>query len=222
MNSRVGLFHGAVGAIAPITAEWRTTAPEVALAHYVDEGFLAAIERDGPQPAVVARLARWLDCIARDGVDAILMTCSCASPLAPALRPTLRCPLVAIDEAMLADALAAGSRLGIVATLPAAAETTERLLRAAATRPLTTSVRVAPGAAAHLRAGQTAEHDTAIRSAIAELGQNLDAIVLAQVSMRSAVAGSPPGTFPVPVLTSGASAVRRILDLLGRPPASRS
>ena len=214
MTTRIGLFHATLNAVEPIVAEWRAVDPTVELLHYVDEGLLPAIQRQGLNGPVMTRLSSWLLQACEDEVDALLMTCSAATPLARPLREILPRTLVAIDEVMIAEALSMGRRLGVVATVPQAAATTRDLLERVASehqRRIQIVTEVVPEAFARLRAGDREAHDHAVRGATLALAAGVDAIVFAQVSMSRAL--GPGFVCPVPVLTSAAGAVKRTLAL---------
>jgi hypothetical protein len=130
--------------------------------------------------------------------------------------------LVAIDEAMLEEALARGPRIGIVATLESAARTTQTLLEQAAHDArcsIDTRSVLAHGAFDALSRGDLEAHDRSIRTAVAALAPEVDVLVFAQVSMIRVHLS--PGTVPVPVLTSAAGAVRRTLEAISLSTASR-
>ncbi len=210
MTARIGLFHATLNAVAPAVEAWRETRRPVDLRHYVDEGLLDHVRRNGLDHDAVARLRHWLELIASDGAAAIMTTCSSLSPALPPLRAQVSRPVIGIDDAMIDDAVARGTRIGIVATLATAAETTRSLFAA---RPeaadLTLTTRVPDRAFEALARGEHDTHDRAIQAAAAALAPGVDVIVLAQLSMSRALpmlAG-----LPAPVLTSGPGAVARTL-----------
>jgi Asp/Glu/hydantoin racemase len=209
MNPRIGLFHATLNAIPGAEAVWRDAAAPVTLCHYLDEGLLAHVRDHGLDDTARARLHHWLGLIARDGVAAIMTTCSSLSPALPALRAQLACPVIGIDDAMIGEALRAGPRIGIVATLRSAAETTRSLLAAAAAKPVTPEIRLAAGAFEALARGDTATHDRLVATAVRAIAPSCDIVLLAQLSMARA---TPLLTdLATPVLTSGPGAVRRTL-----------
>lgn len=218
MTTTIGLFHATLNAVGPVVDAWTRCGTPVSLQHHMDEGLLPLAATRGPlDPAVIERLRTWLDHMANDGVDAIMTTCSSLTPTVAALRPAIRRPVVAIDEAMLEEALARGSRIGIVATVEGAASTTRRLLeQAAATAGCAIGTRstLADGAFAALSRGDLAMHDRAVCAAAARLAPEVDVLVFAQVSMSRVLV--PRDMVPVPVLTSAAGAVRRTLEAVAR------
>lgn len=218
MSLRIGLFHATLNAIPGIEAAWQEAGAPVTLSHYVDEGLLPQVRAHGLDHAARQRFQRWLELIAGDRVAAILTTCSSLSPLVPAVRRELACPLIAIDDAMIEEAVKLGSRIGVVATLPNAADTTWSLLQAAANRPLHGPTRVAVGAFESLSRGDAATHDRLVQSAVRDIAGDCEGVVLAQLSMGRARAGLRD--LSVPVFSSGPSAVQRTwLAAQARSPA---
>lgn len=218
MTPTIGLFHATVNAIQPMVDAWRMSGHRAGFRHYVDEGMLPLVGRHGAtSPAVLERLRGWLTLIDHDGATAVLTTCSSLTPAVAHLRPAFPRPLVAIDEAMIDEALGRATRIGLVATLPGAAATTRALLEAAgqaASRPPAITTAVAEGAFDALSRGDTAAHDRATADAARSLVSRVDLIVLAQISMMRALPAL--AELPVPVLASAPGAIRRVLDGIER------
>jgi len=207
---RIGLFHATLAAIPAAESAWHAADQPVSLIHYLDEGLLGHVRRHGLEETTRRRLRCWLELISGDGVDAIMTTCSSLSPLIADLRPHIVRPIVAIDDAMIEQALAGGPRIGIVATLASAAETTRGLLSASpGASALTLTTRIAHGAFEALGCGKMEDHDRTVRDAVVELAGESDVIVLAQLSMARALPLIKG--LPIPVLTSGPGAVQRTL-----------
>lgn len=220
MNARIGLVHATLAAVEPMAAAFRREAPEVALLHFLDEGLLPLVGREGLSPGAVAALAHLVDRAIASSVDAVLLTCSSYSPAVPALREKCARPVVGIDEAMLRQAVAAGPRIAVVATVPSAGPTTEKLLLACAAeagREIEVQVALVGDAFAALQRGDAATHDERVRACVAALVPACDVIVLAQISMARAVADA--SDFGKPVLTSPRSSVRAVLARIGVNPA---
>ena len=149
------------------------------------------------------------------GADAILFTCSAFGPAIEACAAAVPIPVLKPNEAMLAEALAAGSRIGLVATfgpsIPALNTELEDLARARGQKITVASCTVAPALAA-LQEGDAETHDRLIAEAAAEL-MPCDALVLGQFSMASA-ARLIPARSGCKILTSPDSAVVRLKQAL--------
>jgi aspartate/glutamate racemase len=219
-NLRIGLVHATLAAVQPMVAAFRREAPGVTLLHFLDEGLLPQVDREGLSERATAELGRLVARAAETGADGVLLTCSAYSPAVPAVQARCAVPVASVDEAMLRAALEHGPRIGVVATVAAAGPTTAALLRAYAAENggrADVAVRVVPEAFAELHAGRPEEHDRLVRAQIEALLPECDAVVLAQISMARAVAGAP--AWPKPVLTSPATAIRAILSRLTPAPA---
>jgi Asp/Glu/hydantoin racemase len=118
---------------------------------------------------------------------------------------------------MIAAALDAGTRIGVVATNPPAAPAAAAQLAAGAkARGVEIDVvqSVAEGAFAIGNAGDRITHDRMVVAAAERIADTVDVLCLAQVSMALA-RGAVQAKVKVPVLTSPATAVARLRALLG-------
>ena len=153
------------------------------------------------------------------GADAILFTCSAFGPAIERVASRLAVPVLKPNEAMFAEALTSGRRIGMLATFAPSIPSMEDEFRADAARAgaaVELRSRLVPGALDALNAGRPDEHARHIVEAAGALGE-CDAIMLAQFSMAP-VAGALRQAVACPVLTSPASAVATLKDRLeGRP-----
>ncbi|MDQ3404909.1 MAG: aspartate/glutamate racemase family protein, partial [Actinomycetota bacterium] len=120
-----------------------------------------------------------------------------------------------VDAPMAEEAVAAGARIGVFATLQSTLGPTTRLIeRIASAKGLDREVRavVCDDAFAALGRGETESHDRMIAERAARLAEEVDVLVLAQASMARVV----PGDLPVPVLSSPRSAVRALAAAVER------
>ena len=121
-----------------------------------------------------------------------------------------------IDEAMAEEASSIGRRVGVVATVSTTLEPTVRLIKKKAddlARPIEVAERIAEGAFEALLRGDAAQHDEILKNTISTLAEQVDVVVLAQVSMARLV---PQLTgVRVPVLSSPRSGVAALKRALG-------
>jgi Asp/Glu/hydantoin racemase len=133
------------------------------------------------------------------------------------IRGRVCLPIVKIDEAMLAEAVRLGNRIGIVATNPTTLEPTQRsLLAQAATRGRGIEVELVlvEGALTALLQGHGRTHDRMVSEAVLKLAERVDVVALAQASMARVLAVIPEGASPVPVLSSPHLALTQIRALM--------
>ena len=217
---KIGLIHATLVAVQPMVTAFRERAPAVTLLHFLDEGLLPLVNREGLTPHAIGELERLVERAVASDVAGILLTCSAYSPVVPAIQARCPVPILSADDAMLRAALALGSRLGVIATVEAAGPTTAALLKELAAetgQPLTLDVRVVPAAFAALKAGDGPGHDRLVREQITALLPLCDAVILAQISMARALTGAP--VFAKPVLTSPETSIAALLARLPSPVA---
>ncbi|MGQ0750327.1 MAG: aspartate/glutamate racemase family protein [Betaproteobacteria bacterium] len=166
-------------------------------------------------PAMVERFVALARYAHGCGADAVLFTCSAFGPAIEAAQRALPIPVLKPNEAMFDEALAAGNRIGLLATfapsVPALKAELEQMARERKLR-IQISTLTVPSALKALHAGQSEEHDRIIAQAAEEIG-DCDALILGQFSMASAAALIPnqPGRR---ILTSPTSAVMQLKRVL--------
>jgi hypothetical protein len=210
---RIALIHALQHSLPPIAASFAKLWPEVELMHLLDDSLSADLEREGGLTrGMTERFLKLGRYATGTGADAILFTCSafgpCIEAVARAERPT---PVLKPNEAMIEQAVAKGSRIGLLSTFPPTLATMPR--------EFPDSVQVVPkladGARAALDRGNPGEHDRLIAEAAKSL-RDCDVIALSQFSMARAaplvaqVSGRP-------VLTTPDSAVEKLRDMLSVP-----
>jgi Asp/Glu/hydantoin racemase len=224
MTRRLALIH-TVGSLVPVFGGLtRELAPDVSTTNLVDEALLEEAIAGGEVPQATAdRLERHVAAALEAGADAVLVTCSSMGGVVDDLRARHGWPVLRVDEAMVDVALAAGPRIGVVATLASTLRPTADLVRWRARElgrdetELQVLTRLVDGAFAALKAGDAEAHDAAVRGALRELIPKVDAIVLAQASMAR-VAGTlePDEARRTPILASPRLGVERAVEQLGR------
>ena len=222
--TRLALIHTVRSLVPVFGALTRELAPDVTTRDLVDEALLEEAIAAGEVPRATAQrleglVRRALD----DGADAVLVTCSSMGAVVDDLRERHGWPLLRVDEAMVDAALAAGSRIGVVATLGSTLRPTAELVtrRARELGPdegfVEVVSRVVDGAFASLKAGDLEGHDEAVRASLRELIPQVDVIILAQASMARVVSTLEPDEHArTPILSSPRPGVERAVELLAR------
>jgi Asp/Glu/hydantoin racemase len=217
MPPRIALIHAVATAIPPIQHAFKEGWPQATLCNLLDDDLMPAYTREGGlTPHITERICALALYAARTGADGILFTCSVFPQAEDMAKQLVRVPLLKPDEAMIAAALDAGNRIGVVATNPPAAPAAAAQLQAgAAARGMAIEVvqSVADGAFAIGNAGDAATHDRMVVQATERIAESADVICLAQVSMALARA-AVQAKVKVPVLTSPATAVARLKSML--------
>jgi Asp/Glu/hydantoin racemase len=197
--------------------------PGVQLHHILDEPMIERVRRRGAlAPDDAARLASHVEAASQIGADVVLVTCSTISPCVDSIRAAAPIPVLKIDEAMIAEAVRLGTRIGVVATSRTTLEPTRGLLEAEAARAgktLQVELVFVDEALAALLAGSGETHDRLVRDAVMALVERSDVVVLAQASMARVLAVIPENARPVPILSSPHLALAQVRSLLasGKP-----
>jgi Asp/Glu/hydantoin racemase len=164
--------------------------------------------------AIAARILHYVMAAEKNGADAVMVTCTSVNEAAAYARRFSQIPVLNIDEPVARMAVAAGTRIGVLATLPTSPKATIRLLETEAARQgkaITTVPLVAEGAYDILIAGDRAKHDEMVNDALFRLAKQVDVITFAQISMSLV----PHGDCGVPLFKIGRSGFDEVKKLMG-------
>jgi Asp/Glu/hydantoin racemase len=128
-------------------------------------------------------------------------------------------PVLRVDRPLAEEAVAAGRRVGVIATLRTTLEPTADLVARCAAetgRAIELTARLCDGAFEALMSGNAARHDELVLAALEKLSAQVDVIVLAQASMARVVSTIPLDERRVPILASPPLAIERIARLIER------
>jgi len=192
--------------------------PETQLVHILDEPLLQRIHQRGhPASEDSARLQTHVTVAEQIKASAVLVTCSTVSPCVDDVRPKANIPVVKIDEAMIAQAVMIGPKIGVVATAASTLEPTRQLLQAqadASDKEIETELVLVENALPALLSGDGATHDSLVKKAVLELDQRVDVVVLAQASMARVLEAIPEAERKVPILSSPHLALEQVKQSL--------
>jgi Asp/Glu/hydantoin racemase len=209
---RIALIHALKHSIVPIEASFAKLWPEARLMNLLDDSLSADLARDGwLTDTMTERFQAIGRYVAGTGADAILFTCSAFGPCIEAVARThAPMPVLKPNEAMIAQAVEQGGKIGLLSTFPPTLASMPREFPAS----VELVPKLAEGGMAALDRGDRAEHDRLVVEAAKEL-RGCDVIALAQYSMAPAAAQVAEATGR-PVLTTPDSAVAKLKELLGR------
>ena len=218
IGKTLGIIHAAVFTANTVTPYCQEILPEVEIMHLGDD----TIQRDnlrapvGTIPKVnFFKFATYCHFLEEAGVDLIMLGCSTFNQAAEHARPMITTPILNIDRPMMDLAVQQGKRVGLLGTLPSTMPSSERLLRQAAAE-AGREVDVVPVLCAEafkiLRAGNPQKHNEILLEAIDKLSREVDAIIMAQVSMS--VLEKELTNTRVPVYNSGRTGFTRAREML--------
>jgi len=202
---RIALIHAVRLAMQPVEDAFRRHWPEAERINLLDDALSVDRERDRALTAELsARISALANYAVSAGASGILYTCSAFGAAIEAVQERVRMPVLKPNEAMFAEALARGTRLGLLATFPSSIDSMAKELRQLAPH-IELETGCVPQALAALQAGDGAQHD-ALLAAIAPRFTGCDALMLAQFSTARAC-DAVAKVVRCPVLTSPDSAV---------------
>lgn len=192
--------------------------PNVDTFNIVDDSLVRAIGAKGSLTADIARrVEAYITSAEAGGADHILVTCSSIGPAVEASAPFCAVPVLRVDQPMADAAVAAGKRIGVIATLPTTLNPTSDLVRrraAVAGKTIELTARLVSGAFEALMSGDAATHDTLVAAALRELSTQVDVILLAQASMARVVDALPEADKRVPIFASPPLAIKHLASVL--------
>jgi Asp/Glu/hydantoin racemase len=206
-------------AVRAFTAEW----PEARVSNLLDDSLFAWIrEAGGIAPEMYDVFRNLTRHMVDRGADAILFTCSAFRPVIDACIKDFPLPILKPNDAMIDDALDAGSRIAVMATVgPTIPSISVEIEEMAAARGQ--KVELVPyfvdRAFDALASGDAATHDRLVAERARDI-RNCDSIVLAQFTLSRAVP-AVQAVNKTPVFNSPGAAVARMREMVNRRRASR-
>lgn len=213
---RIALIHATPLAVEPINSAFKALWPQALATNLLDDSLAPDLVKEGGiTERVIERFVTLAKYVRKAGADGIMFTCSAFGTAIEAAKAAVDVPVLKPNEAMLDEALAAGRRLGVLATfepsIPNFLVELEALAKSRGVR-LDIRTQAVANAMAALQAGRADEHDRLVADAARKM-TDCDAVLLSQFSMASAAALIAP-TPTCKVLTSPGSAVLRLRSLL--------
>lgn len=199
-------------AVAAFAQDW----PEARISNLMDDGLFRWVgETRGVVPGMYAPFETHTRHMVERGADAILFTCSAFQPCIDAVMAQHAVPMLKPNDAMIEQALDAGSRIAVLATvagtIPSVCAEIEAM---AATRgqDITLSQHFVDHAFAAMAAGEGDVHDEMVADAARSI-TDADVIVLAQFTLSRA-APHVAAVTDIPVLNSPGAAVAKLKAML--------
>ncbi len=214
---RIVLFHATPVAMEPIATAMARHWPEAEAINLLDDGLTTDRAKEGAEISeeLIDRFVDFGRYAQRIGADGILITCSAFGPAIDRMVEELPLPILRPNEAMFREAIASGSRIGMLATFAPAVSTMEEEFRqfvaeTGAASALDTIV--VPDAIDLLRRGDATAHNRLVAD-MAPRFADRDAIMLAHFS-TSRAAEEVRRMVNRPVLTAPDAAVMRMKTLV--------
>jgi Asp/Glu/hydantoin racemase len=218
MSPRIVLLHATPVAMDPVKAAMASLWPEAETVNLLDDGLTIDRAKDGEELSeeLIERFVDFGRYAQRIGADGILITCSAFGPAIDRMEEELLLPILRPNEAMFREAIAAGNRIGMLATFAPSVATMEEEFRqfaAEAGASATLETIVVPEAIDLLREGDADAHNRLVAELAPRFADH-DAVMLAHFS-TSRAAERVRSEVDVPVLAAPEAAVTRMKTLVG-------
>ena len=217
-GKKLGIIHAALITTRAVQTYIDEIIPEVEVVHWVDDTIQNTNFACAPGTIPKKNYAKFVQAALSQqeyGVDLILLACSTFNRAAEHAGPMIETPILQIDRPMMDLAVQDGSWIGLLATVPTTVPASERLLRRAAEdagKQIEVKLRLCSEAFQVLKAGNPEKHNEMLLEEIDRLSGDVDAIVMAQVSM-TALEPRLDHT-KVPVYNSGRTAFNKVRQIL--------
>jgi|ETNmetMinimDraft_22_1059887.scaffolds.fasta_scaffold00043_34 hypothetical protein len=216
MSVKLGFLHTLEANIEVFENLSRKLGFDGEIVHRVEESAIADLQASGfADHAIAKRIRDEIEALIEFPVDLAVCTCSSIGEIAESMNGMHGTEVQRIDRAMSDAAVAAGSRIVSIATLPSTLEATRTLLESSAEnagREIELLEIVVDSAWACYEQGDFQGYFEAIATCAKSHCADQDAIVLAQASMADAA--SLLKDAPIPVLSSPELGVRKALETL--------
>ncbi|MEP6676499.1 MAG: aspartate/glutamate racemase family protein [Ferruginibacter sp.] len=214
----LGLIHTSATLVPVFQELCSKYLPGIKTFNIVDDSLIKNVITCGElTPATAERVISYVGSAEKAGADYILVTCSSIGAAVEAAAALTDIPVLRVDQPMADEAVRAGKKIGVLATLPTTlAPTTDLVRRRAivAGKEIILTSRLCEGAFDALMNGDPETHDKIVADALKELSVNVDVIVLAQASMARVVSTLTDSDKKVPILSSPLIAIQYLASIL--------
>lgn len=201
--------------ITPFADPWLKDNRDVEIINIMDDSLLSeSLINEGPTESVIRRMLHYFLAAENMGADVAMCSCTTMGQCTRFARQIIKMPVFNIDEPMAKEAVGKGNVLGILATVPTSAPATKALLEIEAEeqhKNIIIKTVINEDAFRFLLKGETDRHNELIYNELEKLQNEVDVIVLGQISLAQIKYDTK-----VPVLQvghSGFNHARRLLDL---------
>jgi Asp/Glu/hydantoin racemase len=212
---RVTMIHAIAESIPPVRLAFAEEFPEAEVVNVLDEGLLFDFD-DVITPLLRRRMSNLIRYCQDNQADAIGLACSVYAPVVDSARDLVDVPLVSSYGPVMADAVAAGPRIGLIASVAAALRDSEHYLKLAAEeagKPVEPKLCLAEDLITVMRAEGQSGLERRLEEEVMKLAPDVDVVLLGQFSFAAALEHLQKVS-PVPVLSALHSSARTLKRLL--------
>lgn len=212
---RVTMIHAIAESIPPVRLAFSDEFPEAEVVNVLDEGLLIDFDYQ-LTPNLRRRMSNLIGYCQDNKADAIGLACSVYAPVVDSAKDLVHVPLVSSYGPVMADAVAAGPRVGLIASVSATMRDSEYYLRLAAKeagKVVEPHLCLAEDLIDVMRAEGQPGLERRLGEEVLKLAPDVDVVLLSQFSFAAALAHLEKVS-PVPVLSAPHSSARELKRLL--------
>jgi len=209
------MIHDIAESIPPVRLAFGEEFPEAEVINLLDEGLLIDFD-DQLTPKLRRRMQILIGYSEDNGADAIGLACSVYAPVVDSAKHLVDVPLVSSYGPLMAGAVAAGPRIGLIASVSATMRDAEHYLRLAAEesgKVIEPHLSLAEDLISVMRAEGQSGLERRLEEEVMKLAPDVDVVLLSQFSLAAALAHLQKVS-PVPVLSAPHSSARALKRLL--------
>lgn len=217
-DKTVGIIHAALISTKSVQPFIDEILPDVKIVHFVDDTIQNS--NFACEPGIIPKenyfkFAQYARNLEIAGADIIMLACSTFNRAVEFARPMITIPMLQIDRPMMDLAVQDGKRIGLLATVPTTVPASERLLKLAASevgKDVEITTILCTQAFDEIKKGNVDRHNELLLEEIDKLSNQVDAIVMAQVSMSALEPLLV--NLKVPVYNSGRTGFNKVREIL--------
>ena len=212
---RVTMIHAIAESIPPVRLAFGEDFPEAEVINLLDEGLLIDFD-DHLTSHLRRRMSGLIGYCQDNGADAIGLACSVYAPVVDSAKHLVDVPLVSSYGPVMADAVASGPKIGLIASVSATMRDAEHYLRLAAAesgKVIEPHLCLAEDLISVMRAEGQSGLERRLEEEVMKLAPDVDVVLLSQFSFAAALVHLQKVS-PVPVLSAPHSSARALKRLL--------
>ena len=212
---RVTMIHAIAESIPPVRLAFDEEFPEAEVINVLDESLLVDFD-DQLTPDLRRRITNIIGYCQDNKADAIGLACSVYAPVVESAKDLVHVPLVSSYGPVMADAVTAGPRIGLIASVASTMRDSKYYLHLAADEAgveIEPQLCLAEDLVTVMRAEGQSGLERRLEEEVLKIASKVDVVLLTQFSFAAALAHLEKVS-PIPVLSAPHSSARTLKKLL--------
>ena len=212
---RVTMIHAIAESIPPVRLAFDEEFPEAEVINVLDESLLVDFD-DQLTPDLRRRITNIIGYCQDNKADAIGLACSVYAPVVESAKDLVHVPLVSSYGPVMADAVTAGPRIGLIASVASTMQDSKYYLHLAADEAgveIQPQLCLAEDLITVMRAEGQSGLERRLEEEVLKIASKVDVVLLTQFSFAAALAHLEKVS-PIPVLSAPHSSARTLKKLL--------